>query len=275
MVPRYGADIRGGAETGRAMLAEHLVADRGPHGRGADHLRPRRHHVARRAGRGDRGRQRGAGAPHSLAGRTRRQLPSSVGAVCGTIRPAPAPRTWSAGSTCRGRGRRRLLDAVAASDADVLAFYPYLYYPTVRGLPLVEDRAILHPAAHEEPALHLPIFDDLFRRCRGFAFHSRSERALVHARFGVASDAPGAGRPGRRGAGSDRRRSRGQPLVRGRLRIGRGALPGLHRPGGRREGDRHAVARPSGPTRRVTPAPCVSSSSARWSTPPTRPQTSC
>jgi glycosyltransferase involved in cell wall biosynthesis len=80
-----------------------------------------------------------------------------------------------------------LLDAVAASDADVLAFYPYLYYPTVRGLPLVAERAVLHPAAHEEPALHLPLFDDLFARCRGFAFHSRSERALVTARFGVAA----------------------------------------------------------------------------------------
>jgi glycosyltransferase involved in cell wall biosynthesis len=76
---------------------------------------------------------------------------------------------------------------VAGSDADVIAFYPYLYYPTVRGLPLVADRAVLHPAAHEEPALHLPLFDDLFTRCRGFAFHSRSERALVHERFGVAS----------------------------------------------------------------------------------------
>jgi glycosyltransferase involved in cell wall biosynthesis len=80
-----------------------------------------------------------------------------------------------------------LLDAVVASDADVLAFYPYLYYPTVRGLPLVAERAVLHPAAHEEPALHLPLFDDLFARCRAFAFHSRTERALVHARFGVAA----------------------------------------------------------------------------------------
>ena len=80
-----------------------------------------------------------------------------------------------------------LVEAVAASDADVVAFYPYLYYPTVYGLPLVRERAVLHPAAHEEPALHLPVFDELFRSCRGFAFHSRSERALVNARFGVAS----------------------------------------------------------------------------------------
>jgi len=51
----------------------------------------------------------------------------------------------------------------------------------------VRDRAILHPAAHEEPALHLPVFDALFSGCRGFAFHTRSERRLVVERFGVAT----------------------------------------------------------------------------------------
>jgi glycosyltransferase involved in cell wall biosynthesis len=80
-----------------------------------------------------------------------------------------------------------LLRAVRDCDADVIAFYPYLYYPTVRGLPLVRQRAVLHPAAHEEPALHLPLFDELFTQCRGFVFHSRSERALVNERFKVAA----------------------------------------------------------------------------------------
>ncbi len=80
-----------------------------------------------------------------------------------------------------------LLRAVRDSDADVIAFYPYLYYPTVRGLPLVRERAVLHPAAHEEPALHLPIFDALFSQCRSFAFHTRSERRLVAERFDVAT----------------------------------------------------------------------------------------
>ena len=80
-----------------------------------------------------------------------------------------------------------LLRAVEASDADVIAFYPYLYYPTIRGLPLVRDRAILHPAAHEEPALHFRVFDPVFADCRGFAFHTRSERRLVVERFGVAA----------------------------------------------------------------------------------------
>ena len=114
---------------------------------------------------------------------------------------------------------------MAASDADVIAFYPYLYYPTVRGLPLVAERAILHPAAHEEPALHLPLFDDLFTRCRGFAFHTRSERALVNGRFGVATHAPGAGRP----RASRRRTARGDDAagVRPWPRYGLGDAPYL------------------------------------------------
>ena len=67
----------------------------------------------------------------------------------------------------------------------MIVFYPYLYYPTVRGLPLVRERAVMHPAAHEEPFLHLPVFDELFASCRGFVFQTRSERALVERRFDI------------------------------------------------------------------------------------------
>ncbi len=96
-------------------------------------------------------------------------------------------RTASVGSTCKGPKSPDLLRAVEASDADVIAFYPYLYYPTIRGLPLVRDRAILHPAAHEEPASAPPGLRPAVRQCRGFAFHTRSERRLVVERFGVAT----------------------------------------------------------------------------------------
>jgi glycosyltransferase involved in cell wall biosynthesis len=80
-----------------------------------------------------------------------------------------------------------LLDAVVASDADVMVFYPYLYYPTIRGLPLVRERAVMHPAAHEEPALHLPLFGPLFEQCRAFVFQTQSERQLVVDLFDVAT----------------------------------------------------------------------------------------
>lgn len=186
VVPRYGADIRGGAETGARMLAEHLVADRGHDvevlttcavdaitwrdelEEGTTHSNGVRvHRIRSAAGRDDHF--------HPLWARLR-QDPARAS-------PADMER-WV---DLQGPRAPALVEAVAASDADVVAFYPYLYYPTVRGLPLVADRAVLHPAAHEEPALHLPLFDDVFARCRAFAFHSRSERALVNARFGVAA----------------------------------------------------------------------------------------
>ena len=78
-----------------------------------------------------------------------------------------------------------LLDAVAASEADVVAFYPYLYYPTVRGVPRVADRAVMHPAAHDEPPLRLPVFPPVFRQVRGLVFQTRSERRMVLQRFNV------------------------------------------------------------------------------------------
>jgi len=186
VVPRYGIEIRGGAETGARMLAEHLAADRGhevevlttcavdaitwsdelPEGtEEINGVTVRR--IRSEAGRDESFHPLWAGMREDPAHASREDMERWV--------DLQGPRSPA------------LLDAVAGSDADVVAFYPYLYYPTVRGLPLVAERAILHPAAHEEPALHLPLYDELFARCRGFAFHSRSERTLVNQRFGVAT----------------------------------------------------------------------------------------
>jgi glycosyltransferase involved in cell wall biosynthesis len=186
VVPRYGTQIRGGAETGARMLAEHLVAGRGDQvevftSAALDALTWRDelptgtetlngvtvHRIASEAGRGE--------GFHPLSGRLLAD-PEQAG--------QEESQRWL---DLQGPKSPALLAAVEASQADVIAFYPYLYYPTVRGLPLVRERAILHPAAHEEPALHLPLFDDLFAQCGGFAFHTRSERRLVVERFGVAT----------------------------------------------------------------------------------------
>lgn len=80
-----------------------------------------------------------------------------------------------------------LIDAVERSDADAFAFHPYLYHPTVAGLPAVADRAILHAAAHDEPVLRLPIYRALFDAAAGFAYWSEPERHMVERRFQVAS----------------------------------------------------------------------------------------
>jgi len=186
VVPRYGTEIRGGAETGARMFAEHLVTDRGCEVEifttcALDALTWRDelpegtstvngvtvHRIASAAGRGE--------GFHPLSGRL---LADPT---------AASDEEMDAWVDLQGPRSPALLDAVVASDADVIAFYPYLYYPTIRGLPLVRDRAIMHPAAHQEPALHLPLFAPLFEQCRGFVFQTRSERRLVLDLFNVAT----------------------------------------------------------------------------------------
>ena len=73
-----------------------------------------------------------------------------------------------------------LLEAVEAVDCGVLVFYPYLYHPTVRGIPLARVPSILYPAAHRELPFELPIFDDVFAVVDGIAVHTRAEQSLVH-----------------------------------------------------------------------------------------------
>jgi glycosyltransferase involved in cell wall biosynthesis len=68
-------------------------------------------------------------------------------------------------------------------DADHVLFFTYIYYPTVRGLPLVPERAVLVPTAHDEPALDLSIYEPVFHAPRAIAFNTEEERALVHRRF--------------------------------------------------------------------------------------------
>jgi len=80
-----------------------------------------------------------------------------------------------------------LIDAIAQCDADAIAFHPFLYHPTVAGVPRVADRAVLHPAAHDEPMLRLPVYRSVFGSAAGLAYWSEPERHLVEQRFMVAS----------------------------------------------------------------------------------------
>ena len=48
-----------------------------------------------------------------------------------------------------------LVDAVAATDTDVVACYPYLFATTVDSIAVSKVPTVLHPAAHDEPALYL------------------------------------------------------------------------------------------------------------------------
>ena len=66
---------------------------------------------------------------------------------------------------------------------DVLIFFTYLYAPTVVGLEVAPARSILVPTAHDEPAIHLETFKEMFRRPAALCYLTESERDVVHALF--------------------------------------------------------------------------------------------
>jgi glycosyltransferase involved in cell wall biosynthesis len=81
-----------------------------------------------------------------------------------------------------------LVRAAAETDADLVAFYPYLFHPTFHGVPAVGPRrSVFHPAAHDEPPLRLPVFARVFRGVAGYVFQTQAERLLVEEQFGVGS----------------------------------------------------------------------------------------
>lgn len=68
-------------------------------------------------------------------------------------------------------------------DFQAILFFTYLYYPTYWGLRAAPERSILVPTAHDEPALRLEIYDEVFSRPRALAFCSVPESELVRSHF--------------------------------------------------------------------------------------------
>lgn len=92
-------------------------------------------------------------------------------------------------------------------DFDHVLFFTYIYWTTVFGLPLVPERAVLVPTAHDEPAIGLSMYRRVFHLPRAIAYNTLEERAMVQRRFadqrvpsdvvGVGIDAPSSARPDR------------------------------------------------------------------------------
>ena len=66
---------------------------------------------------------------------------------------------------------------------DVFIFMTYIYYPTVKGIPQVKDKAIFLPLAHSEPMLHLNNIRRIFDMPKAFFFNTDEERKLVRQNF--------------------------------------------------------------------------------------------
>ncbi|HVA03573.1 MAG TPA: glycosyltransferase family 4 protein [Acidimicrobiales bacterium] len=185
VTPRYGVEVMGGAESAARQLAEHLVAECGWQVEvfstcALDHIT---WDNVLPAGDSD------------LNGVTVHRFASASGRVPefyeldGRLRLAPGEasleqsRRWL---ELNGPVTPDLVDAVGGSDAEVIAFYPYLYYPTVMGMEATTAPRVLHPAAHDEPALYLKVFDATFTGADAICYHTAAERRLVQRRHRVA-----------------------------------------------------------------------------------------
>ncbi|HVC13723.1 MAG TPA: glycosyltransferase family 4 protein [Acidimicrobiales bacterium] len=185
VTPRYGRQVVGGAESAARQLAEHLVAATGWRAEvftsaALDHLTWRNelepgdqtldgvlvHRFASASGR--------ERAFYDLDGRVRRAP---------TLATRETAERWV---DLNGPVTPGLVEAVCASGADVAVFYPYMYYPTVRAIGRVPMPAVLHPAAHDEPALYLEVFEGTFKAADALVFQTMAERQLVQRLYPVA-----------------------------------------------------------------------------------------
>ena len=66
---------------------------------------------------------------------------------------------------------------------DVLIFFTYLYATTVLGTEASPGRSVLVPTAHDEPAIKLDVFKDLFGRVAALCYLTESERQFVQRQF--------------------------------------------------------------------------------------------
>jgi glycosyltransferase involved in cell wall biosynthesis len=70
---------------------------------------------------------------------------------------------------------------------DVFIFFTYLYATTYFGLPLVADKAVLVPFAHDEWPIHAPFWQEFFSRPSCFVFSTPEERGFLRQRFPAAN----------------------------------------------------------------------------------------
>jgi len=66
---------------------------------------------------------------------------------------------------------------------DVIVFFTYLYAPTVLGIDIAPARSILVSTAHDEPAIRLEIFKEVFQKPAALCYLTESEQRFVQGLF--------------------------------------------------------------------------------------------
>src|SRR5262245_7007336 len=68
---------------------------------------------------------------------------------------------------------------------DVLIFMTYLYAPTVLGVRIAPHKSILVPTAHDEPAIHLDLYREMFSAPAAIAYNTEVERRFLTTHFSI------------------------------------------------------------------------------------------
>ena len=79
---------------------------------------------------------------------------------------------------------------------DALIFFTYLYAPTVLGLDIDPGRSILVPTAHNEPAIQLSLYREMFTKPAAVAYNTEWEKNFLKTTFefrSVAEETVGCG----------------------------------------------------------------------------------
>jgi glycosyltransferase involved in cell wall biosynthesis len=176
VVPRYGADVIGGAESAMRQLAQAL-AQRGWRVRvwsttAIDEATWSNGFAAGVERDGDIEVRR---FPVLLRRRPSlfRQLSRAAYHLPPHLRPE---HLWS---IVQGPYAPALIRALARADSVPTLFSPYLFHPTLFGLPAAGHPRILCPAAHDEPALRLGVVRRAVLSADSLWFHSPEEGELL------------------------------------------------------------------------------------------------
>jgi glycosyltransferase involved in cell wall biosynthesis len=187
--PRYGSDVIGGAERLARMLATTL------HGAGWQvevfTTCARDAATWRNALPAGESVEDGIAVQRHPVGMRRR--PRSFHQLSrGFFRLPPRRRPEGLWLTLQGPWSPALVQAVRTAPALPTLFLPYLYYPTVVGLPLCPGPRILMPAAHDERPLHLRAVGRAVAAAGALWYGTEEEQEIVERAHPQAAGKPSA-----------------------------------------------------------------------------------
>jgi len=108
----------------------------------------------------------------------------------GVFRLPPALRPETAWLASQGPFAPALIHALATGADRPTLFMPYLYHPTIWGLPAAPHPRLLIPAAHDEPALRLRAVGRAVAAADALWYLTEEERSLLEAVHPIAAERP-------------------------------------------------------------------------------------